>query len=252
MIFLVIILLIRLIINTALKLYIPLLILNSLIDLIVILYIFTYILKPIKQIVKAIKTIDFEQDKIDFTKLDNLKPFRFHNLNIILQKFKYLADIIIARVDTINRETIKSETDTLTGCFNRTRLDKYKYTYSNYAILFIDVNNLKKMNDTFGHEAGDSLLKTASNKIKYWSKFGDVYRIGGDEFMIVVTANINLYTEINAWYPTIGQLNRATDGFVCGLAYGVAFSNEGSFDRVMELADERMYDMKVAMKAVRS
>ena len=42
------------------------------------------------------------------------------------------------------------------------------------------------MNDVYGHKAGDALIKSAADKLRFWNRFGDVYRMGGDEFFISV------------------------------------------------------------------
>jgi len=97
--------------------------------------------------------------------------------------------------------------DTLTGCANRTallnslktvlagyqRLDKHKTG----AVLFLDLNNFKYINDTQGHETGDIVLKETAKRIKkIIRKSDECYRLGGDEF--VVLAN-ELSNEIDAY-----------------------------------------------------
>lgn len=49
------------------------------------------------------------------------------------------------------------------------------------------MNNLKKMNDVHGHNAGDKVLIKAAEQLSFWHKYGELYRIGGDEFIVVVT-----------------------------------------------------------------
>ena len=119
------------------------------------------------------------------------------------------------------------------------------------VVIFIDVNNMKRMNDECGHEAGDALIRNAAAKLKFWDKYGDVYRVGGDEFMIVVCNQTQQFVEnvISKWYPTVGLLNRESDGFKCVLSYGIASGSQYcNFDDVMKRADDLMYDMKVALK----
>ena len=78
----------------------------------------------------------------------------------------------------------------LTGLYNRNKYIKVVESYStkqmyNVGACYIDLNGLKKMNDQFGHEAGDRLLKNAA--LLMTELFDDhVYRVGGDEFVIVV------------------------------------------------------------------
>ena len=210
--------------------------------------------KPINNLHNALNIIDFDKDIIDLSKLDQMEVSGFKEIQFIIIKFKYLLDIITERINRVNSETYKSEHDGLTGCYNRVHLDNVKsmYEYSqSCCIIFIDVNNLKRMNDEFGHEAGDSLLKSAAYKLNFWSNYGDVYRMGGDEFMIVVLNKTSDYVNklIDQWYPSVGQLNRDTDGFKCVLSYGVAFGTRGcNFDALMKKADDTMYKMKVALK----
>ena len=81
--------------------------------------------------------------------------------------------------------------DMLTGLYNRNKyirvIDAYSdQKASNVGACYIDLNGLKKMNDQFGHEAGDSLIQNAANLMS--ELFEDqVYRVGGDEFVIVVS-----------------------------------------------------------------
>lgn len=212
------------------------------------------LLKPIVKVYKALKVIDFNEDLVDFTKVDNLKSTGYLEVKLIINKFKHLLDAITERINKINTETYKSEHDILTGCYNRTYLDRVKSSYEasqNFIVCFIDVNNLKRMNDEFGHDAGDTLLKTAAAKLVYWSKLGDVYRMGGDEFMIVLVNKplCKVKSLIATWYKTVGVLNKSTDGFQCLLSYGLAEGSCGmDFDCVMKQADEIMYDMKIRIK----
>lgn len=80
--------------------------------------------------------------------------------------------------------------DMLTGLYNRNKYIIMVDLFSNQELCnvgacYIDLNGLKKMNDEFGHEAGDRLIKTAADIMS--EVFEDhVYRIGGDEFVIVV------------------------------------------------------------------
>lgn len=85
--------------------------------------------------------------------------------------------------------------DTLTGLMNRHcftyQLEHYiskSRRYNNtFAILFIDLDGFKEVNDTFGHDAGDDLLKDAANRLKTNVRDSDIVaRLGGDEFTIIL------------------------------------------------------------------
>ena len=212
------------------------------------------VIKPVADLYDASRIINFDDDQIDCSKLDVMKVSGSKEVKLLIKKFKYLIDIIAERINKINSETYKSEHDGLSGCYNRIHLDTVKSNYedANYcAILFIDVNNLKRMNDEYGHEAGDALIVSAAAKLSYWDNYGDVYRMGGDEFMIVILNKTpdTVQKMVNEWYPTVGQLNSDSQGFKCVLSWGLAFGEKGcNFDALEKEADDRMYEFKVAIK----
>lgn len=212
------------------------------------------LLRPIFELSESLSVINFDNDIIDFSKVDMLEEKGFKEVRRMIEKYKYLLDIITERINRYNNETFKSEHDELTGCYNRVHLTRVKSRYETQRscyLVFIDVNNLKKMNDIFGHDAGDTLLKNASAKLKFWDSYGDVYRMGGDEFMVVLLNKKQSYCEglLSSWYPKVGILNRESDGFKCALSYGVAYGTAGcDFDALQQQADEAMYQMKIALK----
>ena len=134
---------------------------------------------------------------------------------IILYFIMGIANIINARIMLIKPIEEISTHDELTGCYNRVKLDSKIGEYENYktyAIIFFDLNNLKAANDTHGHDYGDTILIRASNQLRYWHTYGDLYRIGGDEFIVVVPNAIKSRLEkiLNKWYDTLSILNTET------------------------------------------
>ncbi len=95
----------------------------------------------------------------------------------------------------INYETRHfASTDQLTGIYNRKygidALEKSVSQNKNLTICFIDLNGLKQVNDIFGHQIGDEFITQIVNIIKSQVKFPDyVFRLGGDEFLIVSHLN---------------------------------------------------------------
>jgi diguanylate cyclase (GGDEF)-like protein len=80
--------------------------------------------------------------------------------------------------------------DYLTGFYNRFYLREQYDTISkqeNVGVTFLDINNLKITNDTRGHAAGDDLITMVSDKIRKIYKDSMVFRMGGDEFLIITT-----------------------------------------------------------------
>ena len=96
--------------------------------------------------------------------------------------------------------------DPLTGLPNRLlllrtaaeALDRIRGTRENVAILFMDVDRLKDVNDTVGHEIGDALLAQVAHRIAQATRPSDVVaRIGGDEFVVLCDGNIDEHTAVD-------------------------------------------------------
>lgn len=118
-----------------------------------------------------------------------------------------------------------------------------------HGIFFIDVNKFKHINDTYGHRAGDDVLKEVALRIKGACDF-KVYRIGGDEFAILVDKDIK-----RSVYDTIcSRLAKAflrsivsgPQNMMVSVSIGYAFYPDDGTDpqQLREIADQRMYDMK--------
>lgn len=139
------------------------------------------------------------------------------------------------------------------------QLDSSKSNYNYIGIIQFDVNNLKIINDSLGHEAGDLLIKTAAEMIeKSFGAIGSCYRVGGDEFVAITTYNhapLVCEDAINKFESMISQFNNNPDKpFTLRVAYGVAYyqNNSHQFQSLKEvhkLADERMYNHKRELKA---
>ncbi|MFD3156295.1 EAL domain-containing protein [Haloimpatiens sp. FM7330] len=87
--------------------------------------------------------------------------------------------------------------DTLTGLYNRSKIEELFYKNlkfdekKNIALLFLDIDRFKMINDTLGHDVGDRLLQLVAQKIRcIINKNGIVSRMGGDEFAILLTENV--------------------------------------------------------------
>ena len=156
--------------------------------------------------------------------------------------------------NSLLREEIvyESEHDKLTGLFNKgkflARLANEYPSLDSIALFNLDVNDLKRTNDTLGHEAGDKLLVKAADSIrKVTSDTVHGYRLGGDEYLMVA-CNVTA-AETDAlqarWERALEALNQNGDGILCVIAIGAAFApNPYDLSALMKLADERMYEDK--------
>ena len=158
--------------------------------------------------------------------------------------------------------------DALTGLKNKTayaeRTAKFDADIAEgraaFAIIMIDINFLKRVNDTYGHEYGNIYLINAGKLT--CSVFGEdkVYRVGGDEFVVVLDSNELAVCEeqVALFRQTIKNLQ--TDSTLqpwekVSAAVGVAYYDERhdkTAEEVFKRADADMYKNKLAMKATRT
>lgn len=149
-----------------------------------------------------------------------------------------------------------SEHDGLTGMYNKGKyLAMLETEYQNLdsiGIFNFDVNNLKKMNDTYGHEAGDKLIIKGADSIrKVTSSSVHGYRMGGDEFLMIAcnVTEAEVQTIKDRWEAELARLNTLEDGIECVIAAGVVYGEKGyDFAALMKEADERMYEDKKKKK----
>ena len=145
-------------------------------------------------------------------------------------------------------------TDALTGLSNRARCEQFMQMISEehgiYAIISLDLNRLKYVNDTLGHHEGDRLLTGFATILSdcFWDA-NLVGRMGGDEFIVILMEDrtLNLTKRIHELYSIISDWNHKEQVFQYSVSYGYAYSYEvpnGSANAVYMLADNRMYEMK--------
>lgn len=178
-------------------------------------------------------------------------------INLLGQMLSYILQGELREIEHIRQsERFKEEalTDSMTGLFNRRGWDKLltleedrcKFYGHPAAVIMIDLNDLKSINDNSGHIAGDKLIqKTASTLSKCVRSNDIVARLGGDEFAVLSIEN-NL---INA----TGLANRILQAFEeanISAAIGIAVRNPSyGLLTAMHEADKKMYQHKRMLKA---
>ena len=149
--------------------------------------------------------------------------------------------------------------DGLTGLFNKGKfLEMKRSVFSRQeriAVFNLDVNDLKVLNDTAGHEAGDRLLRKAAESLRKIEARNVIpFRVGGDEFVVIAIHMTRREAEgiLQAWRKGLEELNRENDGIPCVIACGFVYG-EGDFDleELLAEADRRMYEDKKKKKAAR-
>ncbi|MBO4693342.1 MAG: GGDEF domain-containing protein [Clostridia bacterium] len=146
--------------------------------------------------------------------------------------------------------------DSLTGIHNRSAFDELyhkMHSTTNIALLIVDIDFFKEINDTYGHETGDNVLKKVA-KLLYTSFRSDdtICRIGGDEFTVILRGiNPNckeqLENKLAFIMRKISEPNDSLPAFT--LSIGVAFGNSKStFKTLYKCADEALYKIKSSTK----
>ena len=156
--------------------------------------------------------------------------------------------------------------DHMTGLYNRTafneHLPEYQHiidSFSPLGIIQFDVNNLKKVNDTLGHEKGDQMITAVADGLKHaFSEYADTcfsYRTGGDEFLTIINSlrADDIYKEcIQRLMDYCEEFNKQPDlDFTLVVAHGYVMIKGGkTLDEAIDEADALMYENKRKLKGL--
>lgn len=168
----------------------------------------------------------------------------------------YFMDIT-AEVSERDRLSFLCQTDDLTGLLNRRAFSnvvleyekQYKEKNTDFVLFMIDIDSFKSVNDSYGHEYGNLVLRSTAKNLTMASGDNSIaFRYGGDEFIIihqllsdndvdVISKHITRFIE--------GPLNIDGNNINIKVSYGSAhYSETLSVSSLIELADKRMYEMK--------
>ena len=166
-----------------------------------------------------------------------------------LEITSYFIASEIANYQLVNQLEILSSVDLLTGIYNRNAMNNRIFRITSgkdpapqcFGIIFADLNGLKQKNDEEGHVEGDKLLKGAAALLKETFPECEIYRAGGDEFMLIAVDVCE-----NALKERVEKLRKnSEDPDNISFALGLYFDDSGSDIRAaMRTADERMYEDK--------
>ena len=149
----------------------------------------------------------------------------------------------------LDRLKVLSSKDMLTGVNNRNEMNNYVDSLcsdsndgtDSVGVIFADLNGLKRVNDTKGHTAGDTLLKDAASALREVFSNEEIFRAGGDEFCLIVM-NITM-TELEKKMDEIRKASEHYDGVFFALGGSVEFSSR-NVRLALRHADENMYEDK--------
>lgn len=181
----------------------------------------------------------------------NILKIFINMVGSLAENFKLMADL-----------ERQASIDGLTGTYNRAYFEKRfgeekekaEKIGMPFGILVLDINGLKKVNDEYGHLAGDTLIKASGALLKEIIREHDVLsRFGGDEYVILLPATGSVGTNV-----LLNRINQSQeDATYCfdnengdtitkalHMSVGAASSEEVAVEKVFNLADERMYQAK--------
>ena len=146
-------------------------------------------------------------------------------------------------------------TDALTGIGNRAAFAREMTAFADNekaACVIADVNNLKVGNDRYGHEEGDQLIRDSAECIReVFDKTGVCYRIGGDEFCVLIREGdsaqiVDCIQQLEQLTAEKNKSRKMPLTIACG--YAIRESIQETMEQVFNRADEMMYDVKFRMK----
>lgn len=244
------------------------------------------ILAPIRNLTKAVvnndiydEKLDFIQKNIEITQLISAYNQQRKELSEHSERLEQLVDERTQKLNIANQKLKElASKDELTGIYNRTYFNNSIIDYinkvhtnelSSFAILFLDLDNFKYYNDTFGHDIGDQILVCIA---KYLTSYVDpqdtVIRYGGDEFIVImeniqennihsiITRINNSFKKLNGFQNNLSQwLNQEfvniPDDKKLDISIGYAIydhSTKITAEDLVKMADEKMYLIKKEKK----
>lgn len=150
-----------------------------------------------------------------------------------------------------DRMAMLAHKDALTDCFNRHALMQLESRLHGREglIVMIDINDLKLINDTFGHQTGDDVIKQVAQVLQVCLRGQDyIFRYGGDEFLLV-TFDFSLAAAEERMHQVEHKLKEIyptdTHQFSVTISWGIqAFDDGDNFEHAMNEADKAMYKHK--------
>ena len=178
---------------------------------------------------------------LGFTEVVNPSALAFKSASLLLSTLTLFLASMLRNRDTFRSLERLSTTDQLTGAGNRRGFTEYIGTVPDgisLAFIFGDLNGLKRINDTQGHEAGDHLIQQSVQTMKALNGDIAVFRMGGDEFMVIARdvseqQAQRLVRELRARYQSSG-ISMALGTVVCQTPIA-------NIDEVLSRADREMY-----------
>ena len=235
-----------------------------------------WMIRPLQKLTSATKEYDSDKPKETHEAFQKIEINTRDEISDLAESMKMMENDVYERFNDLletNRQLVKSKEETkkmevlanqdgLTGVKNKvsynsevSRINEMikNGEYTNFAVVMIDLNYLKDTNDTYGHDTGDIVLIKLAEFICETFKFSPVYRVGGDEFVVISRGKD--YLRVDKLVDELKRkVNKKTDGSDKeSVSAAVGFSTynpqvDKSVDDVFKRADQAMYEQKRQLK----
>lgn len=167
----------------------------------------------------------------------------------------YLCVAVDSIIMYIYYTEIVEKTDSVTRLLNRKSYENYlSRMHSPAVILYFDIDDFKNINDRYGHLAGDFCLEAVGKYLQQvYAPYGHCYRIGGDEFCVLLEKKLGKVEELNQSFKDKMDGLRSEDKRIPYVSIGYIFFNPEKTDAetAIKEADAQMYRAKKANKTIR-
>ena len=196
----------------------------------------------------ALLPLQYTGTLLGFILVTNFDTSNTVNIKETLELSSFFIASEIANYRLLNQLEVLSNQDLLTGLLNRNSMNnkiskfiKGEVSYSSLAVVFADLNGLKPINDSQGHDAGDELLKSAAHLLRDTFIGCDCYRAGGDEFLVIATNQPKEDLEAKVEKLRQDSMIPGKVSFAIGFYYD---EHGGKIRRALHEADNNMYEDK--------
>lgn len=238
------------------------------------------LIRPLRDMSKCVADFTYDTEKERFRNIQAMEELNIHThdeieelyyefMSVMKESLYYMTNLSRAKsnmqeqeekLDQISETAYK---DALTRVGNQAAFNKVSEVLAKamaekraeYAIVMVDVNNLKYVNDTYGHKYGDGYIKGCCNLICNVYKRSPVYRVGGDEFVVILRnedymSRLLRMTQIReAFKKSYGdQECEPWERYSASVGMAECEPGDETVDQVLKRADKNMYQSKLEFK----
>lgn len=210
----------------------------------------------------SLQDIDWKIAVVPESGWDNLSSSFYFWIATTFLISVFVGVIVFLLIYTKARLKNQAIYDALTKVYNRTYMYEYAIpnmpknlkTNESVALLLIDLNDFKMINDVYGHKAGDEALKTTASRLSSVCKSSDaVIRLGGDEFLIILKTNDimeieKIQSEIHHLISKGFNYENKQLNLSLSVGYSIYPTDGTNIESLIQLADNKMYEEKRLFK----